>query len=274
MGMSGASAIPEAERPAAMVGRLVPSPVPRGFVALLCGLLVADLLLIGMHGWHVLGTRGSVAAPAWVLDARSSLERDRGFAEIVIYAKLSIAGLALLGLAQRRRAAVLAAWALTLVVVVADDANRYHERWGVELVDILGLTPALGLRARDFGELLVWAGLAAVLLPLIVAGHWCSPPWARAVSWRLAGLLAALALFGAVVDMAHIWFLDTYVVGQLLAVFEDGGELVVSSVIVAAVLAMARLAWPREPHQGQRPSAARSSSGSVTGRSQAKLRQT
>lgn len=79
--------------------------------------------------------------------------------------------------------------------------------------------------------------LGVALLAILIPTHLRSNAEARSRSRRLLMLLIALAFFAVVVDMVHI--LASGWTARILAVVEDGGELVVLSVIACAVLGMA-----------------------------------
>ena len=207
-------------------------------VALVATLVLADLAFLAANSWHVLERLDAVGAPAWVSDPRWALEVDQGFAEWATYLKVSAAAGALAVLAATLRAPVFAAWVVTFVAIVADDALQIHERASVPLVETFGLPAVLGVRGKDLGELLVWVAFGAVLLPLLAVGHRRSDPWARAVSRRLWWLLGALVIFGAGLDLIHV-VLNEGPVREVLVVAEDGGELLATTGMVAVVAAAA-----------------------------------
>jgi hypothetical protein len=198
-------------------------------VITLVAVLLVDFILIGLHLWHESWRTGGKLTE-WFEYSWLSLASDGGLGEWTAYLQLSIAAALLVVIAVRDGAPVLAAWALTLAVAVADDALTLHENGGEALVDALNLPAG----AYTLAEFAVWAGMAAVLLPVLALTHRASDRSARATSWRLALLLVALIFFAAVVDVLDIaWG---------AGVFEDGGELIVSTLILVAVIDAT--AWP------------------------------
>ena len=198
----------------------------RAAVVSLLALVAIDFILIGIH----------VSCPVGPWDGSCRLGHEGGLAELVGYLKLSIAAGLLAGMAIRNRAAVLAAWALALLVVVADDALQLHEIWGGALTSEWDLPAVLGLRSQDLGELLVWAGLAALVVPVLaLAHHHASDRRARSISWQLMLLAAALAFFAIGADMLGQALMDT--AGTPLGVVEEGGELFLPTLILVAVIA-------------------------------------
>ena len=215
-----------------------PSPAPRlttAAVIALAALLLVDFILIGLHLWHESWRTGGQLTE-WFEYPWLSLASDGGLGEWTGYLQLSIAAVLLVVIAVRDSAPVLAAWALTLAVAVADDALMLHENGGEALVDALNLPAG----AYTLAELAVWAGMAAILLPVLVLTHRAGDRSARATSWRLGVLLVALSFFAAVVDILDIpWG---------AGVIEDGGELIVSTLILVAVIDAS--AWPSSESSG------------------------
>lgn len=179
----------------------------------------------------------------FIADERFSIAHDRGYGEMFQYGKLVWIILCFGYLTCRFRQPVFAILALFFLYLLVDDAGMIHEGGGEALVTNLQLQPALGLRAQDFGELIV-TGLAAVML-LILGGlaYSFSDGAARRVTHlTLAGVLL-LAFFGVVVDMLHV-MVPTRVVGGVLMLIEDGGEMMTMSLIAAGMLAIVRR-YPR-----------------------------
>jgi hypothetical protein len=191
--------------------------------------------------WHLAhGVDGSAAADHWLATSAWSIERDRGYPELFGYALLGIAVVGLLVLGRLRCRPSLYAWAATFALVLLDDEMMIHERGGRIVVRLLG-SPAeiFGLRAQDLGELVVWGGLAVLPLLAVVVLYRRSDRIGRELDHALAFLLGALVLFGVVVDQLHSMFLDGIpVIGPVTGAIEDGGELVVLSVLAAFVVGL------------------------------------
>jgi hypothetical protein len=191
---------------------------------LLLGLLLAaDGLFIVLH----IAYRG---------EARLSLATDRGPAEIFQYVKEYWATALLLVLAVRHGAAVFVAWAAVFAYFLADDALMVHERIGKRLITWLELSPVLGIRAQDVGEGIVSITAACVLLAAITLAHRRAGVLARSRSRTLVRLAAALVAFGVGVDVIHE-MIPRGSVYEVLTVVEDGGEMLVMSIVVAFVFA-------------------------------------
>lgn len=202
------------------------APPPHAPTLLL--LLATDALLIAAH------IVSGLVLPR-VPDALN-VARDLSLAEWVGYGKW-LAAVWLLGIAwSRGRAHVLAAIAILLAVMLADDALQIHERGGALFAP--ALAPVGPLSAQDLGELAVFACFGAILLPLLVAGYLATPAADRATACRLFSALALFVLFGVGVDALHPLFEPLPFGEQVAHIFEDGGEMAVASLIVANAAAL------------------------------------
>ena len=204
---------------------------------LLLSLLVPVPLLLIAHDLH---QRGSdvFSSRRWDVDV------DRGWIEIVGFVYMAAAVCALAVLTWRRRdAPVYAAWAFALTVVVLDDSLEAHEGGGEWLDQRPPLLDLPGLRTQDMGELLVWAGIGAALLPLLwISQRLSSPPARRDARW-LTGLVGVLMFFAVALDMFHIGVAavtSSPVMEQFLESAEAAGELSAMAGILAYVVHVAR----------------------------------
>ena len=189
-------------------------------------LLSADLAFVSIHLVY--------SYTNWLADPMHSLERERGYAEQFQYVKLywlvMLSGL----LAAGRRQLIHVAWMAVFAVILIDDAFGLHESYGFRLARTLGLEPLLGLRQTDVGELLVLAAGGTALLAGLAAAYIAAGAAERRYSLQIAGLGAGLAFFGGVLDAVHTIARNTWAAVPV-GVAEDGGELVMVSLMLAAV---------------------------------------
>jgi hypothetical protein len=93
-----------------------------------------------------------------------------------------------------------------------------------------------GLRSIDFGELAVSAAAGLILIGAIALSYWQSDePKAKTFFRCLLPWLAALAFFGVGVDMFHITVSSWVGLYALMGLIEDGGEMVIASVLASIV---------------------------------------
>ena len=131
------------------------------------------------------------------------------------------------------------AWAALFLYVLLDDSLELHEEISASIAKSLDLVPALGLRAKDFGEIAVTLIAGLLLIGLIVICYRRSDNnRARALTWALLPWLGLLVISGLVLDMAH-GMIRTFYGGELAVmisgVFEDGGEMIAASFLTATV---------------------------------------
>lgn len=193
-----------------------------GLVVLLL-LFAVDLAFAAIHLVHTLTDSLS--------DPRFSLAHDQGYSEIFQYVKMFVVVILLAALWWQSRQPVYAAWTVLYAYLLGDDALQFHERGGAALADILGFTPKFGLRAVDFGELTISAGVGAVIFTAIYLSYLRSSQHARKASQDLVLLLATLVGFGVGVDMLHV-VAGNGALGILFGLLEDGGEMLAVSATV------------------------------------------
>ena len=189
-------------------------------------LIAADLAFIVLH---VIYTETSL------LRGRPfSLEADNGIPEAYQYVKQFWVALCMGALFHRTRAIVYTGWTLVFAFLLMDDAFQFHEHFGQWLGEQYQLPAIFGLRPDDIGELLFAAAIGGVTVLLIGFGFWRGDSHARVVSRDMALLVIALAALGVGFDVAHvITYFKAPALAQFLLILEDGGEMIVVSLMAA-----------------------------------------
>lgn len=201
---------------------------------MLGALLIADLLFLLVHALHKL------AVPAFG-DVSFNVIHEGGYGERFQYLKEASIAVMLGILASRHRSLLFAAWAFLFAYLLLDDSISVHERLGSWLAGVLGLQADLGLRAVDFGELLISAVVAGGFVLLIGTLALRGTARMRRLCLDYLQLLALLVFFGVFVDMLHVMAEGYGVPG--LGTLEDWGEMLVMSLITAYTFLQCR----REP---------------------------
>ena len=200
------------------------APNTRRALTLVSVLVAIDLGVIALHVIHT-----------WApyLERRIfSLWRDAGIGEHFQYLKeLSIA-LVFLGLAVARSERAYAFWAGCFAWLMVDDATRIHERLGRWLGARLDLPAVAGLQPEHLGEVAGAGVVGLVLLTGLIAAYAQGSSGFRRASRGMLLLLASLGLCGVGIDVLDMLAAGT-VWGLVLGIVEDGGEMLVMSVIVA-----------------------------------------
>jgi hypothetical protein len=197
---------------------------------LLLILLVVDFILIAIHVW--LWSRGN-------LPLEFHLGRQVSYAERFQYLKWLASTLLCAFAFAHRRDALYLAWAALFLYLLLDDSLEIHEALGPVIAEVLERGPAYGLRGKDFGEITVSLGAAALLLGFIAFCYRRSrDDSARVLTLVLLPWLAVLALCGIGVDVAkrtmRVSYDEKWAV-MTAGVVEDGGEMIAASFLTATV---------------------------------------
>jgi len=188
----------------------------------------ADLLFMLIHAVHVW--------TPWLNAIHYSLEADRGLAENYQYIKMLWIVLCLLVVYQQTRSWSLLGWALLFAFLLVDDTAEIHERAGHWFAARFEFPSLGGLRPNDFGELLFAAIVGKSLVVLTLLSFLRGNRSVRHFSRDLFCLIAVLAFFGVVVDLLHvISYFKLQVISDFLALVEDGGEMLMISLITVYI---------------------------------------
>ncbi len=198
--------------------------------------IVLDASLIAVHLFRAIA--GDVLGPESLLRSeRWSLLADRSIAEFYGYLKVLLAAACLIATWRSTRQAIYLSWAVVLTIVVMDDAFMVHENLGVWLSPFDPDQTIAGLPADHFGELVTWGLMGIVALAALYAGFRASIPdesrWTLAIAASFAGLI----FFAVIVDIFAVG-LKGIVRG--VGMIEDGGELVMMSLMLFAAVTIMR----------------------------------
>jgi hypothetical protein len=139
-------------------------------------------------------------------------------------------------------------WGLLFLYLLADDSLQIHETMGGLLGHGLGLATWIGEKSQDLGEILVSLIVASLLFSLIGLAHYYSSKADRQLSIQLGRMILALALCGIVIDGLHSLIPGSLAIWPIL---EDGGEMIVMSLIVSHVFQLEPIARSRTVPQGE-----------------------
>lgn len=191
-------------------------------------LLAVDLIFMLIHAIH--------AWTPWMGGAHFSLESESGMAAQYQYIKqvwlAACVGLALI----QTRNMVFFGWALIFAFLLLDDLLMIHERLGRLIAGSLALPALWGLRPNDLGEVAVAGAIGCAVVGFVVLAFRRGGDEARHLSADLLCLLVALAVFGVFFDVLHtIAYFRAPALAQAFSMIEDGGEMLVVSLITAYV---------------------------------------
>ncbi|MBL4767572.1 MAG: hypothetical protein JKY94_07630 [Rhodobacteraceae bacterium] len=204
----------------------------------LVALIFVDLILIALH----------IGAGAYFdkIPTLLNIAFDYSLGEFFGYAKWA-AIIVLLWIVSRRTGnPALLACAALFAVMLADDSLRIHEQLGEVAVNAEVVGTASWANRQSLGEIAVWAALALLLFPVVLFGFVKSTRQQWVPALRFLGLICLFVVFGGVIDALHQPVANLPFGPQLADLVEDGGEMIVGSLIVAHAVAL----WHATPKAG------------------------
>ena len=194
-------------------------------------LLATDIAFITLHILHIYTDL--------LPDSLYSLAMPRSYSEFFQYTKELWIAIILLAAGIRLRSSLYFSFSALFLYFLVDDSFELHETTGKYLADTLFFQPAFGLRPVDFGEMLVSGAIGLPLLGLIALAYLKSVTATRQVAHILFGLIVLTVFFGVIVDMAEI-MVNQPAISRILVIVEDGGEMIVMSIITAFTFGLSR----------------------------------
>ena len=210
-------------------------------VKLLILLLVADLVFILLYisCWLPSSLPLSRAISEVVTHQELLwLTEDWSYAEVFQYIKELWIVLILGFISWQRKSFLLIAWALLFSYLLMDDSLSIHEVMGSRISILLQFQDTFGLRAVDFGEVLVSATVAIAFLIVISWAYFRSSSTDRKYSQFLTFFLLALAITGVFFDLIHVVVSNNLYFNFIFALLEDGGEQIIMSFALSFVYAI------------------------------------
>ena len=202
---------------------------------LLVILLGVDIVLISLSVLRLVLRRFFDSYQGILLSDMFSIIYDRGFGEYFQYIQeIWIVGVFIL-IFRETRVKIYLGWAVLFFYVFLDDFFQIHEKAGEYFsihFDGISFGP---FRAQDIGELLVLSVIGILLLIILAVGFKSVSDFHRSRNVMLGILLCALVGFGVILDIVSSIF-DWYELKMVLHLLEDGGEMIVMSIIVWAAM--------------------------------------
>jgi hypothetical protein len=226
---------------AAMQRFLALMPAPAVFWKFLLSMLAIDFAFLLLH----ILLRGLEAAEIIEeVPPLLSVFGDVGLAERFNHAKWILIIVLMAVLFRRLRVPIFLAFSAIFVLILADDALRLHERGSVVVNAQWPTMPTFGMSSAEMGEVVVWAVLGLITVPIILWGMLAT----RREWWPYAGLILAglsgLVFFGVVFDMMQepLHYIETpgisYWLLQLAGLIESAGESFFASFTTASAIAI------------------------------------
>ena len=143
------------------------------------------------------------------------LDRDRGFSEIIQYAKLAIVITLVWRAFRDTRQEVLRAWAILFWVMLFDDMAGLHEELGQWFLEVLPVPDIGGVEPHAITEILAFGLLEGTALAYVGLRFLFAPALWQKFSLLLLALFVPLILSGIVLDAAGVKYLES--IGEILS---------------------------------------------------------
>lgn len=204
-------------------------------------LLLTNILFIVLH---IIYRLGHLANGAF------SLSLERGYSALFLFV-LEFCLLLLMGIIALRTAQpVYFHWTALFTYFFFDDVLEVHETVGAALAIMWEFPVLFNLRPQDWGEMIVYATTGLYFLMTLLLTYPKSDAPARQFSRALTVMVIALVSAGIGADMAY-YVVESQPLRELFVILEDGGEIVLISLILWSVfgrLAELPAAEPRLIH--------------------------
>lgn len=173
------------------------------------------------------------------------LEGEGSYGERFQYAKEFLLTLVFLAVFWRTRAPLALVGAAFFFYTFFDDMLGWHEGIAFWLKHNLGTSWAL-LGRQSLNEVLVFAAFGGFFAFLTLLAYRQSSPGERSVAHIFFALLGLLFFCGVGLDLLHALFKSI----TILPLIEDGGEMIVTSLLLVASLVILRFVTLGPPSHG------------------------
>lgn len=205
------------------------------FKTVLIILLLIDACFVFGHVIHAVIDKVFPSYQGLLLSDNLRLDKEGAFPEIFQYMKETAILLMTALMYWRRKNFIYLAWSFFFLFLLLDDSLQFHEILGRTISNLLNITFIGPIRGQDIGELIAIAIFGIFLLGVIFWGYFNSPKPLRAFSHFMFILLGLLISAGVFTDAVHN-MLGTSPIGYgILTLVEDGGEMVVMSLMLVYV---------------------------------------
>lgn len=188
------------------------------FLLILVGI---DFVFMVLHAMKSLG---------FITDPNVSVTKNWGYPEIFQYLKAGFVAACFFWLGSNYKRPQLYSWAVVFLYVLLDDSVEIHEYLGYHAGTILESADIPG--GKTLGELLIFGLLGLIIfIPLFYYYFRSGHRELKILSQDLFMLFVAMLFFGIGVDVLHDMTETGTVLNGILGLVEDGGEMLVMSLI-------------------------------------------
>ncbi len=169
-----------------------------------------------------------------------SIGEDAGYGEIFQYIKEFWAVLLVALVYVKTKEKGYFAWAFLFFIFLLEDSLLFHEHAG-KFIRTLFNVSIFGIRPQSMASLIYILIVGLIFSVVMGLSFWRGSDSFKKISFDLTILVAALLFCGVFVDFVHDVFLDArWSIRFLLGLVEDGGEMLVISLINAYLFLLNR----------------------------------
>jgi hypothetical protein len=165
-------------------------------------------------------------------DPRFLLWWERGFPEMLQYAKYAAGAIIMFRGAARGYGKTAVVWGMLFMLLLCEDSLMIHERIGARIGTYLHLPSIRSMAPAQLGEIVVAAGEGGTLFIALVLTLRTASQASRRLTLALLVGVFALAGFGVIVDAINSMASRGTWIRRVLGFVEDGGEMVAASLLV------------------------------------------
>lgn len=192
-------------------------------LTLLFILVGVDFVFMGLHALKSLG---------YISDPNLSVTQNWGYAESFQYIKSLLLSGIFIWLAVKYGKPLFYCWAVVFLYILIDDSFEIHELLGNKLGEFITKNFEIGAGSTS-GEILVFGAFGlSIFIPLFYFYYHSKNRDLKIMSQDLFMLFIAMLFFGIGIDLLHDFAETGTVTSGMLGLIEDGGEMLVMSVIV------------------------------------------
>jgi len=165
-------------------------------------------------------------------DPMLNVSIDRSYSEFYQYIKYFLISVLLIYISIKDSSIHYFAWVLVFIYLFIDDLFQVHEKVGSLIANHLEYVAPLGLRIQDIGELFLTMNASIVLTVFILLAYIYGSKEFRKISRDISMFILLLFFFGVFLDIANASIEFGFRIHFIIAVIEDGGEMLTVSFIL------------------------------------------
>jgi len=167
----------------------------------------------------------------WSISESFLINIDGTYPEVFQYLKYSLIVLLIIYMKFKKKVVGYLSWLFIFMLLLLDDALRFHELFGTWVAKKLNYVPMFGLRAQDLGELTYVVIFGSIVFFLMFIEYRVGTKDYKKRCFDICLLFALFLFFGIGIDLLHEFVRGNRYVQLSMLLLEDGGEMIALSFI-------------------------------------------